>query len=162
MNSGKLRKFLDHTIEYSLVVLMILMILNVSWQVFSRYFLSQPSSFTDELSRYTLIWLGMLGAAYVSGRSGHLAIDILPQSLKGASQVRLQILIYAIVVFFVASVMVIGGGNLVYITYTLQQKSATLQIPLAYIYSIIPISGLFVVYYQWEKGRNAFLTFKNS
>lgn len=162
MNSGKLRKFLDHTIEYSLVVLMVLMILNVSWQVFSRYFLSQPSSFTDELSRYTLIWLGMLGAAYVSGRSGHLAIDILPQSLKGAAQVRLQILIYAIVVFFVASVMVIGGGNLVYITYTLQQKSATLQIPLAYIYSIIPISGLFVVYYQWEKGRNAFLTFKNS
>ncbi len=162
MNSGKLRKFLDHTIEYSLVGLMVLMILNVSWQVFSRYFLSQPSSFTDELSRYTLIWLGMLGAAYVSGRSGHLAIDILPQSLKGASQVRLQILIYAIVVFFVASVMVIGGGNLVYITYTLQQKSATLQIPLAYIYSIIPISGLFVVYYQWEKGRNAFLTFKNS
>lgn len=162
MNSGKLRKFLDHTIEYSLVGLMVLMILNVSWQVFSRYFLSQPSSFTDELARYTLIWLGMLGAAYVSGRSGHLAIDILPQSLKGASQVRLQILIYAIVVFFVASVMVIGGGNLVYITYTLQQKSATLQIPLAYIYSIIPISGLFVVYYQWEKGRNAFLTFKNS
>lgn len=162
MNSGKLRKFLDHTIEYSLVGLMVLMILNVSWQVFSRYFLSQPSSFTDELSRYTLIWLGMLGAAYVSGRSGHLAIDILPQSLKGAAQVRLQILIYAIVVFFVASVMVIGGGNLVYITYTLQQKSATLQIPLAYIYSIIPISGLFVVYYQWEKGRNAFLTFKNS
>ena len=162
MNSGKLRKFLDHTIEYSLVVLMVLMILNVSWQVFSRYLLSQPSSFTDELSRYTLIWLGMLGAAYVSGCSGHLAIDILPQSLKGTAQVRLQILIYAIVVFFVASVMVIGGGNLVYITYTLQQKSATLQIPLAYIYSIIPISGLFVVYYQWEKGRNAFLTFKNS
>jgi TRAP-type C4-dicarboxylate transport system permease small subunit len=162
MSRGRIRKFMDHTIEYALVILMILMILNVSWQVFSRYLLSQPSSFTDELSRYTLIWLGMLGAAYVSGRTGHLAIDILPQSFKGAAKVRLQLLIYFIVVFFVVSVMVVGGGNLVYITYTLQQKSATLQIPLAYIYSIIPISGLFVVYYQWEKGRNAILTFKNS
>jgi len=44
--------------------------------------------------------------------------------------------------------MVLGGSNLVYITFILKQKSATLQLPLAYVYSIIPISGLLIAYYQ--------------
>jgi TRAP-type C4-dicarboxylate transport system permease small subunit len=44
--------------------------------------------------------------------------------------------------------MVLGGGNLVYITYVLGQISATLQVPLAYVYVIIPLSGLLILYYQ--------------
>jgi TRAP-type C4-dicarboxylate transport system permease small subunit len=58
------------------------------------------------------------------------------------------ILINAFVLLFALFAMVLGGSNLVYITYILEQKSATLQLPLAYIYTIIPISGLLVIYYQ--------------
>jgi len=139
---------LDKVVAWSLILLMGIMVLNVSWQVFSRYVLQNPSSFTDELSRYMLIWLGMLGAAYVAGQDQHLAIDILPQSLHGRAKAKLLIFIYALVLLFAILVMVLGGSNLVYITYILQQKSATLQLPLAYVYSIIPISGLIVSYYQ--------------
>ena len=35
---------------------------------FSRYILANPSSFTDELARYLMIWVGVLGAAYVAGK----------------------------------------------------------------------------------------------
>jgi TRAP-type C4-dicarboxylate transport system permease small subunit len=48
----------------------------------------------------------------------------------------------------------------VYITYTLQQKSATLQVPLAFVYAIIPISGLLVIYYQIFSIQNHFKTQK--
>ena len=124
------------------------MVLNVSWQVLSRYVVQNPSSFTDELSRYMLIWLGMLGAAYVAGQNQHLAIDILPNKLSGKPKMKLLVLINLLILLFALIAMVLGGSNLVYITYILEQKSATLQIPLAYIYTIIPISGLLVVYYQ--------------
>jgi TRAP-type C4-dicarboxylate transport system permease small subunit len=77
-----------------------------------------------------------------------LAIDILPSKLTGKPKMKLLILINILILLFALIAMVLGGSNLVYITYILEQKSATLQIPLAYIYIIIPISGLLVVYYQ--------------
>lgn len=139
---------LDKVVSGLLVMLMALMVFNVTWQVLSRYVVQNPSSFTDELSRYMLIWLGMLGAAYVAGQNQHIAIDLLPNRLIGKSKMKLMVLINVIVLFFAFSVMVMGGINLVYITFILGQKSATMQIPLSYIYTILPISGLLVIYYQ--------------
>lgn len=139
---------LDKWIAHFLVVLMALMVLNVTWQVVSRYVFQSPSSFTDELSRYMLIWVGMLGAAYVAGKNEHLAIDILLTKLEEKAQDKLMILINSCIFIFALVVMVIGGSNLVYLTFILEQKSAVLQIPLAYIYGIIPFSGLLVIYYQ--------------
>ena len=138
----------DNVVGTSLVILMSLMVLNVTWQVISRYVLMNPSSFTDELSRYMLIWLGMLGAAYVAGQDKHLAIDLLPQKLTGKPKQNLLIVINVVIIFFAVAVMVLGGLNLVYITFILDQKSATLQVPLAFVYTIIPFSGLIVTYYQ--------------
>ncbi|MFN3999363.1 TRAP transporter small permease [Algoriphagus sp.] len=139
---------LDKVIATMLVILMALMVLNVTWQVTSRYIFQDPSSFTDELSRYMLIWVGMLGAAYVAGKNEHLAIDIILTSLKEKSQKKVLVLVSVLVMIFAMTVMVIGGTNLVYITFILAQKSAALQIPLAYVYIIIPFSGLLVCYYQ--------------
>ena len=140
--------WLDKLLSYLIAGLMALMVINVSWQVFSRYVLEDPSSFTDELSRYMMIWLGMAGTALVSGKNGHLAIDILPEKAQGKKKLLLNLVIHSLVIFFGLMVMVIGGGNLVYISDMLGQKSATLQIPLSWIYIIIPISGALVVFYH--------------
>ncbi|MFC4874274.1 TRAP transporter small permease [Negadavirga shengliensis] len=139
---------LDKIVAVMLMIIMAVMVINVTWQVFSRYVIQSPSSFTDELSRYLLIWLGMLGAAYVAGQNNHLAIDILPAKLYGPAKQRLMVVINSVIMLFVVPVMILGGGNLVYITYVLEQKSATLQVPLAYVYLIIPVSGLLVLFYQ--------------
>lgn len=144
----EIKENLDKIISWLLIFLMGSMVLNVTWQVISRYIFQNPSSFTDELSRYMLIWLGMLGAAYVAGQNQHLAIDIVLRKLEGRAKMKLQILINVLIMVFAIAAMIFGGSNLVYITYLLGQKSATLQIPLAYIYSIIPASGLLVLYYQ--------------
>lgn len=140
--------YLDKWIANLLIVFMALMVLNVTWQVASRFLLQDPSSFTDELSRYLLIWVGMLGSAYVAGKNEHLAIDILINKLKGNAQIKLLIFIQFLILIFALFVMVLGGSNLVYITFMLGQKSATLQLPLSFIYGIIPFSGLLIIYYE--------------
>jgi TRAP-type C4-dicarboxylate transport system permease small subunit len=149
MTHPKTKILVDKIVSVFLMFLMGIMVLNVTWQVLSRYVVQNPASFTDELSRYMLIWLGMLGAAYVAGKDQHLAIDILPQKLEGKAKIRLVVLINLIVMLFAFLAMVLGGSNLVYITFILEQKSATLQLPLAYIYSVIPMSGLLVMYYNF-------------
>jgi TRAP-type C4-dicarboxylate transport system permease small subunit len=144
----KLKQGLDQFLRVSIALLMGVMVVNVTWQVFSRYVLGDPSSFTDELARYSMIWLGLLGAAYVSGKNGHLAIDILTAKLQGKSLKYLQLFIHGLVIFFGISVLIWGGGNLVFISQLLQQKSATLQVPLSWIYGVVPISGVLVVFYH--------------
>src|SRR5690606_5516539 len=104
------REKLDRTVALLLVIILGIMVLNVTWQVVSRYVFQSPSSFTDELSRYMLIWLGMLGAAYVAGKNEHLAIDILPQKLTGKPKMRLMIFIHIVIISFVLPVMIMGGG----------------------------------------------------
>lgn len=124
------------------------MVLNVLWQVASRYVVKSPSSFTDELARFLLIWVGLLGSSYVAGKKMHLAIDILPSKLKGRKARNLSILINVLVALFAFFAMVWGGIKLVYITLTLNQTSAALNLPLGYVYSVIPLSGLLIVYYS--------------
>lgn len=143
-----LRKKVDKILFWILVGLMAFMVLNVLWQVGSRYLLQSPSSFTDELSRYLLIWVGLLGASYVTGQKMHLAIDILPQKLEGKKQRNLNVFINIVVGLFAFFAMVWGGVNLVYITLKLKQTSASLGLPLGYVYSVIPLSGLLIIYYS--------------
>ena len=137
---------LNRVLELMLIVLMTVLVLDVLWQVFSRYLLSSPSSFTDELAGFLLIWVGVLGAAYVAGRKEHLAIDILIQRSPPARQRKLLFLIHALIFLFALSVMVVGGAYLVYTRFELQVKSAALQLPLGYVYIVMPISGMIIMY----------------
>ena len=139
---------LNRVLELILVLLMSVLVVDVLWQVISRYLLSSPSSFTDELAGFLLIWVGVLGAAYVSGRKEHLAIDILVQKSPPVRQRRLQILIHALVFLFALTVMVIGGIILMYTRFVLEVKSAALQLPLGYVYVVLPISGLIIMFYE--------------
>ena len=77
-----MRKIIDKGLELSLIFLMAFLVVDVLWQVLSRYILVSPSSVTDELAGYLLIWVGLLGAAYVSGKNEHLAIDLLLQHIR--------------------------------------------------------------------------------
>ena len=131
-----------------LVILMSVLVLDVLWQVFSRYLLSSPSSFTDELAGFLLIWVGVLGAAYVAGRQEHLAIDILIQRSSPVRQRKLRFIIHTLILLFALGVMVVGGANLVYSRFVLDVKSAALQLPLGFVYSVLPISGAVIVYYE--------------
>lgn len=143
-----LRSKIDSVLSKTLVLIMSVMVINVLWQVFTRYVTGDPSSFTDELARYLMIWIGVLGAAYVSGRNLHVAIDILPTRSSLKTQKKLQIIVTILVILFVLFAFVIGGSRLVYISYVLGQQSPALQLPLAVVYIIIPISGLLIMYYK--------------
>lgn len=145
-----MRKKIDRILGIILVVIMGIMVVNVLWQVISRFIVGSPSSFTDELARYLMIWIGVLGAAFVSGKKRHVAIELLPSRAGKRTQRRLRMLVAALVFAFALLAMVLGGSRLVYISYLLGQKSPALQIPLALVYMIIPLSGLLIAWYKWN------------
>ena len=144
----RIAKKMTKGLEVILVILMSVLVVDVLWQVFSRYLLSSPSSFTDELAGFLLIWVGVLGAAYVAGRQEHLAIDILLQKSSPARQKKLLYLIHGLIFLFALAVMLVGGVVLMYTRFVLEVKSAALQLPLGYVYIVMPLSGLIIMFYE--------------
>tara|TARA_B100000927_G_scaffold51867_1_gene38892 strand:- start:1371 stop:1829 length:459 start_codon:yes stop_codon:yes gene_type:complete len=144
----QIRSQLDKIIELLLVSILSAMVINVLWQIITRYFSASPSSFSDELARYLMIWLGLIGSAYVSGKKEHVSIDYFLKKLNHKKRVLLNRLIDFIILFFAFFVMIIGGGHLVFVTIKLEQLSPSLQIPLGFVYSVIPLSGLIIIFYQ--------------
>lgn len=143
-----IRPKIDLILSRILIIIMGIMVINVLWQVFSRYISGSPSSWTDELSRYLMIWVGILGAAYVSGKNMHVAIDYLPSKLSEKPRKRLETVVHIIVLLFALFALVVGGIRLVYISFTLGQTTAALGMPLAVVYMVIPLSGLLIIYYK--------------
>ncbi len=141
------KKIIDKLLGWLVTIIMGVLVINVLWQVASRFLLGDPSSFTDELAGYLLIWVGLLGAAYATGQKQHLAIDLLSAKLSEKGKKLQTLFINIIIAVFALVVLVIGGGNLVFITFYLGQISSALQIPVGYVYVVLPLSGLFIIYY---------------
>lgn len=144
----KVRDNIDRILEYVLVSLMGISVLNVLWQVITRFLMKNPSSYTEEIARYLLIWIGLLGAAYGIGKKIHLAIDVLKQRLPDKKRLRIDILINSFVLLFSVMVMIIGGLYLVKLTFELHQISAALQLKLGYVYLALPLSGALMSFYS--------------
>ncbi len=141
-------KKINRIIEVFLVIIFGLLVLDVLWQVFSRYLLNRSFSFTEEFARFALIWLSILGAAYLNAKREHLSMDYLYQKFSLVNQKKVSILVEALIFLFALIVMVIGGFNLVYTTLHLEQLSGTLRVPLGYVYAILPFSGLLIMYFS--------------
>ena len=119
-----IRETINKVLEWFLVILMSILVIDVLWQVASRYIMNSPSSYTDELAGYLLIWVGLLGAAYVAGKREHLAIDLLIQRSSPQRRYKLEMLISIVIIIFAITVMIIGGSWLVYTRFYLSVKSS--------------------------------------
>ena len=130
-----------------LIFLMAVIVLDVSWQVFTRFILKDPSSFTEELAGFLLIWIGLLGSSYAFYTRAHLGIDVLTMRLDPAKRRLVGMLISLIVMLFALFVLFIGGLRLVNLTFTLHQISPAIGIPMGYVYLVLPLTGLLIMIY---------------
>lgn len=143
--SAKIFNSVNRFLEMVMILIFALLVLDVLFQVFSRYILGTSFTWTEEFARFSLIWLTIIGAAYLNGKREHLSMDFIYQKLSESNKRKAAILIEAFIFLFALVVMVIGGFNLVYTTLHLEQLSGTLRIPLGYVYAIMPFSGMLIM-----------------
>ncbi len=148
MNTNSIKKPLDKAISTVTILVMIILVLCVVWQVFSRYVLNQPSTMTDEIARFSMIWVGLLGAAYTVGAQRHLCIDLFTGHFTGGKRFFNQFTINILIFFFASSVMVVGGTRLVTKVFSTGQVSPAMQLPMGYVYSVLPLAGAIMAVYS--------------
>lgn len=152
----RLTGIITKILEIVLIVLMSVIVLDVTWQIFTRFVLRNPSSYTEELAGFLLIWIGLLGASYALYTKAHLGIDILTAKLTGSRRLLSELAIHAVVFVFALFVLTWGGLRLVNLTFTLRQISPALGIPMGYVYLVLPLTGTLMMYYSLVSALAAF------
>ena len=140
-----MRKIIDQIIEVMCAAIMGYMVLAVCWQVITRFVLKNPSTVTEEILRYLLVWTTMVGGAYAYGRRKHLSINMLAKKLPARGQKILDIFVQAVVIAFCVVVMIIGDLRLVETTFN--QISSALHLPMPYVYASILVGGVLIIFY---------------
>lgn len=142
----KIKTVLDKVITVVCVVLFIAMVILTTYQVVTRYVFNSPSSVSEVLTRYLFVWLILLSATYVFGQRDHICITALKNMFTGTSLKIVNIFGECVVIVFSVLILIYGGGSITSIN--MVQYDSILKIPTGVIYSIIPVSGVLIVFYS--------------
>lgn len=142
-----IHRTLDTVVLAITLPLTVLMLVCVVWQVVARYALNVSTSTTDEIARFAFIWVSLLGATYVLGKRGHIAITGLIDFLPKRPRAGAEIAIAALVALFAVAILGGGGWLLAAKAFSLGQVTPALRLPMWVVYSVIPLSGLLTLIY---------------
>lgn len=139
---------LARLLEVVLILAMGILVIDVLWGVLSRALaswgvLASQSSWTEELARYLMIWVGLLGACLAFEKRAHLGVDYFVGKFHPSGRKLLALSALLVVLLFAITVLVVGGWQLVSRTLALKQLAPALGIPKGWVYMAVPISGVF-------------------
>ena len=140
-----MRNIVDKVCGFIICVLLSLMVIVACWQVFTRFIISDPSTVSEEFLRYALIWLTMIGAAYAYGKKKHLSVvflvNIMPEKIQKIAYVFVEL----VVASFIVIILFLGGLRTT--KNAVGQTSASLHLPMEYLYIVTVISAVLFAFY---------------
>lgn len=146
----KFKQGMTKVLNALLIVAVAALVLDVCWGVFTRYVMGNASQWTEELARFLLIWVALLGGAVAFGTKAHLGVDYFMGKFDPEPRKLMAIVSHLVVLFFAAAIFVYGGSRFVADTFAIGQKTPALGLEKGFVYLVIPISGVFMVIYTIE------------
>ncbi len=144
------KKGLIKGLEWLLILAVCLLVFDVVWGVFSRYVLGEQTKWTEELARFLLVWVSLLGGAVAFGTKGHLGVDFFVGKFDPAVRKIMEVLSHLVVLFFAVAIFLYGGGRVVYDAFVLEQMTPALGWKMGHVYLALPIAGFFMVLFTIE------------
>jgi len=154
----QLTKWMASALNAVLIIAVALLVLDVVWGVFTRYVMGEQAKWTEELARFLLIWVTMLGAAVAFGTKGHLGVDYFVGKLHGDARKLIAVVVHAIVLFFAIAIFLYGGTRVVSDALAMEQTTPALGWKMGYVYLALPIAGFFMVLFTIENLIESFAT----
>ncbi len=143
----RIRKGLMGLIGAAAIILLGVMTVVGTWQILSRYAFGKPSTVSEELLTYSFAWMALLASCYVFARRDHMRMAFLADKTGGITRKLLELTGDLLTFGFAAIVMTYGGIEITRLTMT--QVTASLQIPMGYVYVILPVSGVLVMFFSF-------------
>lgn len=135
-------------VETIVVVLMAVMVAALALQVFYRFVVQDPLSWTEELGRYAFVWVTFLGAAVAYRHGTHIVVETILLLLPPGAQVALVWAGDALCTLALVVLVVQGAGI---VEATANVKATMLQVPMSWVYASVPVSAAIMLAYQVER-----------
>lgn len=146
----KFKKWMTAALEVVLIVAVALLVVDVVWGVFSRYVLGEQTKWTEELARFLLVWVSLLGGAVAFGTKGHLGVDFFVGKFHQDTRKLMAVTAHLIVLFFAGAIFLYGGGRVVADALAMEQMTPALGWKMGHVYLALPIAGIFMVLFTIE------------
>lgn len=144
----KINSVLIQVLEYLLALLLLVSVLLIVAQVFTRYVMHAPLGWTEQSARFLFIWMMTLGVAVTLYRDSAMSFDLLLHKTKDPLRYFLELFIMLAITFF--------SSYYGYCAYQLVMKSqgrftSGVRVPLPFMYSSMIVSNILVVVVMLEK-----------
>ncbi|MFI7581066.1 TRAP transporter small permease subunit [Kocuria kalidii] len=140
-----IKNVLDQLLAGLCIALFTALVLVVTWQVFTRQVIGDPSTWTSTTAQYLFVWLSLFGAAYVFSERGHIAVDFLARKTGGRAQKAVGAFTMLVVLAFALIVLIWGGLRGVGLTWA--QNVSGLPVNVGQMYLALPVSGALITFY---------------
>ncbi|MEN8128456.1 MAG: TRAP transporter small permease [Planctomycetota bacterium] len=147
----KSRIALCRLLEVALILAVTVLVLDVLWGVFTRYALSEQAKWSEELARFLLVWVSLLGGAVAFGEKAHLGVDYFVGKFDPAARKLITIIGQLIVLFFAISIFIIGGSRVAMDALAMEQTTPALGWKMGHVYLALPIAGVFIILFTVEQ-----------
>ncbi|WP_447927303.1 TRAP transporter small permease [Vreelandella sp. EE27] len=128
--------------EVSAAVIFIIVCLLNFGQVFSRYILGSSFGWAEEIMRYSMPWIMMLGGTAAIYRGEHMAVDAVPDMFSGRLQHIVRSLLYGVAMIFCMLLVLYGWPAALANT---RQSAAASGLPMVVPYMALPIGGALMI-----------------
>jgi TRAP-type C4-dicarboxylate transport system permease small subunit len=136
---------MDRVLEIICIIIFAVMVVVGTYQIVTRYVFSSPSTISEELLTYAFTWLALFAAALVFGKRQHMRMSYFADKFGEGGQFILSLLGEVLSGGFAALVLIYGGASITKLTAT--QITASLGVPMSYVYAALPVSGVLTVIY---------------
>lgn len=140
----QLLRTLDRALFGAIALLLAMMVGAVTWQVFTRYVLDDPASWTEEIARYVFTWEIFLGAALAFGRGAHILVDVVMVVFKGTARRIVAIAGYLVTLALLIP-LVWYGIAMVRVTSNTYATASELNIGV--VYAALPVGAAIGAFY---------------
>ena len=127
--------------KYLGLTLIGVMTLVILYQVFMRYVLNDPPTWSEEMSRFMMVWMTFLVAPIAYRRGMNVAIETLSRYLVGRLEAALQLVLNALILYFMLQYAQEGIGLA---ERGLKSKAFTVDVKLFWFYLVVP-AGFFLL-----------------
>jgi TRAP-type C4-dicarboxylate transport system permease small subunit len=134
---------IDRTVEYVLFLVFLAFTLVGGLQVFNRFVLGLPLSWSEEFQKFGHIWMVMLAIPVAYRRGAHLGMDMLLVRLPAGLQRGVGLLTE---VLWLLLALAIGRYTLVIMQIARSQDSPGLGLPMHWVYSGMVLGAVYLAF----------------
>ncbi len=135
-------RLLSRAVEGLIVLAATTLVTIVTTEVVLRYGFKHSLIFTEELSRYLMVWIVFLGSALAVRDGAHIHINFLIKRFNQRTQKWLRLSAHALTLVFLVFVAIEGIKIL---PQQLYQMCITINLSLFYFYLAIPVGSILMI-----------------